>query len=227
MRAFRVNEGEGESVTKRVYVAGPMTGIKDFNYPAFHAAAAKWKKAGWRVINPADDPDTTKPRPFYMRRDILNLCACQAIAFLPGWKNSRGALMEYIVGFEMGLDLYAADTMEPLPDVSVSFGALARSPQEAEPQRGTETVLQEAQRIVFGPRQETYGHPRDDYTQQAALWSALWMHKLKEPLTAHEAALGMVTLKARRALTSPQHRDNYTDMAGYAEVGARIAGIDP
>lgn len=89
-----------------------------------------------------------------------------------------------------------------------------------------ETVLAEAQRIVFGDRQKTYGHPLHDYTQQAALWSALLMHKLKEPMTAHEAALCMVLLKARRSLTSPMHRDSYTDMAGYAEVAARVAGVD-
>ena len=30
--------GEGTA-----YIAGPMSGVKDFNYPTFHDAAAKWQ----------------------------------------------------------------------------------------------------------------------------------------------------------------------------------------
>lgn len=39
---------------KRVYVAGPMTGLKDFNYPAFNAAADALRALGYQVENPAD-----------------------------------------------------------------------------------------------------------------------------------------------------------------------------
>jgi hypothetical protein len=38
----------------RVYVAGPMTGIKDFNYPAFNAVAASLREAGYLIENPAE-----------------------------------------------------------------------------------------------------------------------------------------------------------------------------
>lgn len=40
---------------RRLYLAGPMTGLPDFNYPAFHAAAAAWRAAGWTVANPAEN----------------------------------------------------------------------------------------------------------------------------------------------------------------------------
>lgn len=30
-----------------------MTGYPEFNFPAFFAAADKWKKLGWKVFNPA------------------------------------------------------------------------------------------------------------------------------------------------------------------------------
>ena len=41
----------------RVYVAGPMTGIAEHNFPAFNAAAASLRAAGWHVENPADHGD--------------------------------------------------------------------------------------------------------------------------------------------------------------------------
>ena len=39
---------------KRLYVAGPMRGIKDFNFPAFDEAATFLRNAGYEVCNPAD-----------------------------------------------------------------------------------------------------------------------------------------------------------------------------
>lgn len=38
----------------RVYLAGPMTGIADYNFPAFNAAAARLRAVGFDVVNPAD-----------------------------------------------------------------------------------------------------------------------------------------------------------------------------
>jgi len=39
---------------KRIYIAGPMTGHADHNYPAFHAAADRFQRAGWDVVNQID-----------------------------------------------------------------------------------------------------------------------------------------------------------------------------
>lgn len=82
---------------------------------------------------------------------------------------------------------------------------------------GAESVLQEAQRLTHGPRQADYGHPLDDYTRTAALISALFAHKLKEPLTAEEASLIQCCVKMSRHINAPK-RDNMTDLAGYAWV---------
>lgn len=77
-----------------------------------------------------------------------------------------------------------------------------------------ESILQEAHRLTHGPRRVDYGHPLDDYGRTAALFSALIAHKLKEPLTAHEMALGLVCVKLSREMNHPK-RDNSVDGAGY------------
>lgn len=96
----------------KVYIAGPMTGLPEFNFPAFHAAADVWRNSGWEVINPAelDEEDTTKPWDFYLRRDLKLLVDCDAIAMLPDWELSRGAKLEHYVAQALGLSVYDADS---------------------------------------------------------------------------------------------------------------------
>ena len=75
----------------------------------------------------------------------------------------------------------------------------------------TETILQEAQRLVHGERQNTYGHPLDDFTRTAQLWSAI----LGFPVKAEQVGLCMCAVKISRQCNAPK-RDNMTDLAGYA-----------
>ena len=52
-----------------IYIAGPMTGRPDLNFPAFHAAATTLRDAGFDVVNPAEiNPD----------QDALGVPACAA-----------------------------------------------------------------------------------------------------------------------------------------------------
>lgn len=79
----------------KVYIAGPMTGLPELNFPAFHAAAATLRAMGHEVINPAElNPDPTAEWLDCMRRDIAALVTCDAVALLPGHDDSRGALIE-------------------------------------------------------------------------------------------------------------------------------------
>jgi hypothetical protein len=56
---------------KRIYIAGPMTGLVEHNFPAFHAAADRLRKAGWDAVNPAENfgGRTDLPRETYLRAD--------------------------------------------------------------------------------------------------------------------------------------------------------------
>lgn len=38
-----------------LYIAGPMSGLPDHNYPAFHDAASVLTKAGYSILNPAEN----------------------------------------------------------------------------------------------------------------------------------------------------------------------------
>jgi len=38
----------------KIYVSGPMTGIKDFNFPLFNSVAVLLRNKGFEVENPAD-----------------------------------------------------------------------------------------------------------------------------------------------------------------------------
>lgn len=79
-----------------------------------------------------------------------------------------------------------------------------------------ETVLEEAQRIVYGARQEAYGHPFDDFGRTSQLMTALVQHKLKygQSITRQDVALFMICVKLSREVN--QHkRDNAVDGAGY------------
>ena len=91
---------------KAIYVCGPMSasGRDDHNYPTFHAAADRLRGLGWDVLNPADidaQHNTTGEHQswdWYMRHAIRMVALADAIALLPGWGASRGAIIEYGIG---------------------------------------------------------------------------------------------------------------------------------
>ena len=95
-----------------VYLAGPMTGIAEFNFPAFDAAATALRDLGYVVFDPADnDRDKYRFDPTGMtghedltgildRRKVLAddlawICAeADVVCVLPQWHWSSGARAE-------------------------------------------------------------------------------------------------------------------------------------
>ena len=101
------------SEKRRCYVAGPMTGKKDLNFPAFNAEAARLRQEGWEVLNPAEiNPDHSKSWEACMRSDLAALVTCDAISLLPGWENSKGATLEHHVAQRLGLEVFLAPALE-------------------------------------------------------------------------------------------------------------------
>lgn len=88
----------------RVYLAGPMSGLPDLNFPAFHAAAAQLRAQGLVVINPAEHGVVEGATwADYMHHDIAGLVSCERIHLLPGWAQSKGARLELHIALELGL----------------------------------------------------------------------------------------------------------------------------
>ena len=108
----------------KVYIAGPMTGIPQFNYPAFIRAADILRHNGHEVVSPAelDDKDdkaaalaspdghmlsytggTGKTWGDFLSRDVKLLAdtGIEAVVVLPGWYKSRGARLETFVANAM------------------------------------------------------------------------------------------------------------------------------
>lgn len=95
----------------KIYIAGPMTGLPAFNFPAFHAAAAQLRAAGHEVENPAENPVPACGGTWlgYMRMAIAQVAKVDAVVLLPGWENSKGARVERDLAIGLGLDVMTLD----------------------------------------------------------------------------------------------------------------------
>jgi len=90
----------------KIYISGPMTGLPDFNKPAFNAAETKLKLKGYTVLSPACLPSSNEiTHEEYMVIDLAMLSICDKIYMLDGWKNSTGAKMEYEEAICLGIDV--------------------------------------------------------------------------------------------------------------------------
>ena len=103
---------------KRIYLAGPMRGIPQFNFPRFNAVAKALRANGHEVFNPAEKDnerhgtdisagnnegsvEKAKATHGFSLRDALAMdldyiChKATTLALLPGWEKSDGAQAEW------------------------------------------------------------------------------------------------------------------------------------
>lgn len=99
----------GQAV-KTVYLAGKMSGVPEWNFPAFNAKAEHLRELGWHVENPADNGLTEGYRwQDYMREALAQLVKCDYIYLLAGWETSRGAQLELHVAKQLGMTVMLED----------------------------------------------------------------------------------------------------------------------
>lgn len=80
-------------------------------------------------------------------------------------------------------------------------------------------ILKEAIETVY-ERPDTHGEPEDSFERIGKMWQAY----LDVPVTGADVANMMILLKVARNAEGHYHEDNYTDIAGYADNGARLHG---
>lgn len=120
-----------------VYIAGPMRGIPAYNFPAFHDAERRAKRQGFITINPARldeeagfDPytateaDVERVKVEFIKRDLEQLQKATAIALLPNWQASRGAVAEFCVARWLGLEVLNASDFQPYRGIETLTVAL-------------------------------------------------------------------------------------------------------
>ncbi len=113
----------------KFYLAGPMTGIPQFNFPAFYDAAKALRAKGLEIISPAEmddkedagaamaSPDGAlgtgtggvngKTWGDFLARDVKLIADnVDGIIFLDGWQASRGARLEAFVGILCDREFY-------------------------------------------------------------------------------------------------------------------------
>lgn len=89
---------------KTCYIAGPMTGIDRYNFPAFYEAADRLRHLGYGVVNPAEfGHDLEMHWEDCMKRDIPLMLTCDFVVVLPGWHESKGARLEADIANALGM----------------------------------------------------------------------------------------------------------------------------
>lgn len=86
-----------------------------------------------------------------------------------------------------------------------------------------QTVLQEAHDLIYGERQEQYGHPRVNLQNIADMWGVYFHGKYQVdfPLTPVDVCQLMALLKMCRGFGSDK-RDSIVDQAGYIGLIERV-----
>lgn len=247
----------------RLYLAGPMAGLPDANYPAFDAAAERLTELGHQPVSLTRDlirqskwhpsrerflAECPDAHARIMKNDLAHLLTCEGIVLLEGWKVSKGATLEALVARAAGLRFfvfYPASASHPtLVDVTYMARVEDLAQQYAvvhgvnwlhaaqlvvvdEPPYVKKTVLDEANSLINGNRQEAYGHPLENFTDIADLWTAYLRVKAydfqkaeadteapTDSLAAEDVAMMQALLKIAREAKHPK-RDNQVDGAGY------------
>jgi nucleoside 2-deoxyribosyltransferase len=104
------------------YLAGPMRGHKEYNFPRFTAACVRLRRAGLNIVSPHEmDLDAgfnpkTKPVDVdldtlreMLERDMIAVLHSDGVIVLPSWETSAGARAEVSLAFAAGIPVYTIE----------------------------------------------------------------------------------------------------------------------
>lgn len=119
----------------KIYIAGPMTGLPEFNFPAFFEAAEYLQAEGHDTFNPAakdkeiygddvgssptGDVQDAAQHGFDIREalflDLQFICKeADALYMLEGWERSTGARAEHATATALHLPAYYSSWTPPM-----------------------------------------------------------------------------------------------------------------
>lgn len=121
----------------KVYIAGPMSGYPNFNFPTFYDVEEALVSMGFDTVNPAaldeaglpegvdeEDLGGVYSKQKFLLRDFRELVHCDGIVLLPDWWVSQGANAELAVARFIGLEVLGA---------TYNYGGWDFTPSSAEP----------------------------------------------------------------------------------------------
>jgi len=184
--------------SKKTYISGKMTGLPNFNYPAFEFMHGRLMDLGvFNILNPAKiaNGDTTKSYGFYIRESLKMVAEAEAMIMLNGWEKSKGANLEYQAARAMDIPIFNSD-FELIPETLTTQD---------------EDILVKANELIHGERQKSYGSPKSNFTKIGRIWGAINDIPDIEP---EKVALMMAGLKIARE-SHAHTQDNLVDGAAY------------
>jgi hypothetical protein len=214
----------------RIYLAGPMRGIRFYNFPAFDAARDLFTPL-YEVISPADmdravgfdamalpeNTDWMEPPPNFsfeacVERDLEAVRECDALYMLDGWATSRGACAEHAVGVWMGKTIFyqTPPAAGAAPVRRESAGAVL--PEDAKERKGyplyrglmvyfPRALAAVAHVSFLGNEQHHPGTPLHwDKSKSGDHEDALLRHLLEYSVTGNRVPLTQVAWRALAAL---------------------------
>lgn len=217
---------------RRTYISGPMTGLPEYNFPAFYEAEnrIRSKYPTTEIVNPAKHfgRKTDLPWHIYIGWDIGKLLDCTHMEVLGGWAKSKGVTYEILTALAMGISV----------DFSEKF-----TEEEADKYVDLHEIHDEAYELVYGDRGRDYGHPYDDYLRTVQIQTAISMGsdvffetlskevlenfeegfaetavritaKKTDPAAVKMALQFMMAVKISRQINRNKH-DNLLDFCGY------------
>lgn len=182
----------------KIYIAGPMTGLPDYNYPKFHKMEKLLYDIGFvNILNPAEiaGGNTSYHYSYYIRESLKMIVRADAVVFLNGWENSKGANLELHAAKLMGLKCWN-ENLDLL---------------EFKKDENQQSICEIADHLVSFDRQSSYGHPYDNFTDIGRVWG---MQLGLPDIPPETVGLMMVGVKLSREKFHPK-RDNLIDGAGF------------
>ena len=101
---------------KRVYLCGPMSGLPEFNVPAFDLVANLLEGNGFSVVNPGTLSQNRSDLEWhdYMKWCLAELVRCDAVCLVGDWEDqsfeeSEGVRDEVYIATRLGIPIFCLD----------------------------------------------------------------------------------------------------------------------